>query len=237
MVITRAEAKRRGLKRYFTGKPCKHGHVAERLLINGSCCECCRLKTAKFREENPELARKKYREWKAQNPEKAKAATAAWRECNPDKVLQHAKNGYAKHRVKRLAWQAVYNARNKEHVLARIKKWRNEHPQNVKKNNRTWYLNHPDIARAGSARGAARRRNAVGSFSATDIKRIYDVQFGKCAYCREALNKCFDIDHIVPLIRGGTSWPANIQLCCEPCNQRKAGHDPIVFAQSLGRLL
>ena len=28
-IISHAEAKAQGLKRYFTGKPCKHGHVAE----------------------------------------------------------------------------------------------------------------------------------------------------------------------------------------------------------------
>jgi hypothetical protein len=30
MAIGRDEAKALGLKRFFTGKPCKHGHVAER---------------------------------------------------------------------------------------------------------------------------------------------------------------------------------------------------------------
>jgi hypothetical protein len=29
-IISRAEAKARGLTRYFTGKPCKYGHIAER---------------------------------------------------------------------------------------------------------------------------------------------------------------------------------------------------------------
>jgi hypothetical protein len=40
MIITRAEAKARGLKRYFTGKPCgSRGHVAERY-ISGACVTC-----------------------------------------------------------------------------------------------------------------------------------------------------------------------------------------------------
>ena len=39
-IITRAEAKALGLKRYFTGKPCKHEHVAERQVSNGKCVEC-----------------------------------------------------------------------------------------------------------------------------------------------------------------------------------------------------
>lgn len=37
---SRSEALRLGLTRYFTGKPCKHGHIAERLSSCGRCCEC-----------------------------------------------------------------------------------------------------------------------------------------------------------------------------------------------------
>lgn len=33
-----------GLKRYFTGKPCKHGHITERQVKSRVCCECNRLR-------------------------------------------------------------------------------------------------------------------------------------------------------------------------------------------------
>jgi hypothetical protein len=39
-IIARSEAKAKGLKRYFTGKPCKHGHVSERYVVAWHCCEC-----------------------------------------------------------------------------------------------------------------------------------------------------------------------------------------------------
>ena len=42
-IITRKEAKAQGLPRYFTGKPCKHGHIAERQTSKGVCEECHRL--------------------------------------------------------------------------------------------------------------------------------------------------------------------------------------------------
>jgi hypothetical protein len=43
-IITRKEAKEAGLTRYFTGKPCIHGHVAPRLVSNKTCIECDRLR-------------------------------------------------------------------------------------------------------------------------------------------------------------------------------------------------
>jgi hypothetical protein len=42
-IITRREARDRGLAKYMTGKPCKHGHVGERRTDTGNCVECQRL--------------------------------------------------------------------------------------------------------------------------------------------------------------------------------------------------
>lgn len=41
--ITRKEALEQGLPRYFTGKPCKHGHVCERIVRNWGCVECNKI--------------------------------------------------------------------------------------------------------------------------------------------------------------------------------------------------
>jgi hypothetical protein len=40
-IITKAEAKAAGLTRYFTGKPCRRGHMSDRG-IDGACIECRR---------------------------------------------------------------------------------------------------------------------------------------------------------------------------------------------------
>ncbi len=39
-IITRKDAVALRLVRYFTGKPCKHGHVGERRTDTGNCIEC-----------------------------------------------------------------------------------------------------------------------------------------------------------------------------------------------------
>lgn len=39
-IVSRAEAVSLGLKRYFTGKPCKNGHIAERALPSSNCVVC-----------------------------------------------------------------------------------------------------------------------------------------------------------------------------------------------------
>lgn len=46
LIIDRKDAAARELVRYFTGKPCIAGHVAERYTRNGGCVECVKAKVA-----------------------------------------------------------------------------------------------------------------------------------------------------------------------------------------------
>ena len=92
---TRADAKARGLKRYFTGKPCKHGHVTFRLTSNGVCNECAASRLDAWRSENAERikgwkrdyyaanatsVREYAKKWRTENLDRANASMAAWRE-------------------------------------------------------------------------------------------------------------------------------------------------------------
>lgn len=40
LIISRKAAFEMGLRRFYTGIPCKHGHVAERFVVNGGCTAC-----------------------------------------------------------------------------------------------------------------------------------------------------------------------------------------------------
>lgn len=101
---TRAEAKATGAKYYFTGEPCKHGHVAPRK-TKGACVECLKAEWAKgnearaeyFREYNKSKAgQKAKREYYEKNrstviakaasrsPEERRAARNRHKAANPD---------------------------------------------------------------------------------------------------------------------------------------------------------
>jgi hypothetical protein len=59
-VISRKEARAQGLKRYFTGKPCKHGHICERITSTWACLACVRRRYAAQRKERREYHRRYY---------------------------------------------------------------------------------------------------------------------------------------------------------------------------------
>jgi len=66
-IITREEALKRGLTRYFTGEPCKHGHMAERY-TKSSNCVVCRSQTRKAQyDKDPERERQRVKRWHEEN--------------------------------------------------------------------------------------------------------------------------------------------------------------------------
>lgn len=113
----RFEALQNGEGRYLAEKPCKRGHLSERMTSTGTCIECRQIKAKEryhadpqkavskvqyYYQKNAELIKEKRRQRYAENPEKEMAISrirvAEWRAANPDKVKQQAplKRAYAK---------------------------------------------------------------------------------------------------------------------------------------------
>ena len=80
-LISHKEAKRRGLTRYFTGKPCKRGHISERRINNHTCIKCVRETSkgyqARYCAKNYLLLREKAKQRRLLHLEKARARTLA----------------------------------------------------------------------------------------------------------------------------------------------------------------
>ena len=71
----RAKAISEGKSKYFTGRPCKYGHVAERR-VNGGACTVCEAE--------------RHNKWKAENPDKMQTALIKYREANREALNQKA---------------------------------------------------------------------------------------------------------------------------------------------------
>jgi hypothetical protein len=84
-VISHKDAKAAGLKRYFTGKPCKRGHVAERFVSSADCTECNLERLRARKKTNPEKVRAWRRAQYKANADKERALIRAWQKANPDK--------------------------------------------------------------------------------------------------------------------------------------------------------
>jgi len=74
-IITGKEAVKSGLKRYFTGKPCKHGHISERYL-DRRCAACDKSRGEKSRKKDSAKATERACKWQKDNPEKANLSSS-----------------------------------------------------------------------------------------------------------------------------------------------------------------
>lgn len=196
---SRGEARLTKSRFYFTGLPCKNGHIAIRHIVDGGC-KTCKYERDKFRRlSDPEAACERVKRHYSQNSEKIRAR-------------------------RRAHHHATYPEREDFRVAAQERV-------------RAWAKANPDRARANHRNGKARRRNVLGLHTAEDVARIFKMQRGRCAYCRQQLPSKFEVDHIQPIAKGGTNDARNIQLSCGKCNREKAAKDPITYAQMLGRLI
>jgi hypothetical protein len=201
-IVSRQEAIEQGLKKYFTGKPCKHGHISERHL-DASCVTCkqeehirnkarkaaydkqYREKTkesraeyqANYREKHKEELSEKRKEYRNQNKEKLAARDKNYHQLNRDKALQQRKEHYQQ---------------NKEDYLERVAK-----------------------------RRAIKLQATPGWYDSRAVKKLI-VQSRKLS---ELKNIQHNVDHIVPLNSDfvcGLHWHGNMQILTQAENFSKS---------------
>ena len=187
------------------------------------------------------------------NRNRIKAKSQAWRVANKDRHLANARNWYARNPERVNERPKAWAATNKERAAVkrriRERRYRDESPEEFRAYQRKWYAEHikerrvkKKAWRASNPTGAklskARRKGAlVGHFTNDDIIKIRALQKDRCAYCRRALKEGGEVDHIIPISKGGANYPCNLQLTCKPCNASKQDADPIAFARRLGKVL
>lgn len=114
VIISRSEAKQKGLKRYFTGKPCAHGHLCERYTSAQTCVQC-----VSERGKRPETVERqaKYRET---NKEKIKALGVEYRHSNRARLKQKTKehNDRRKGTPAWVAHRKAWYQKNRERINA-----------------------------------------------------------------------------------------------------------------------
>lgn len=207
--IARQEAKALGLRHYFTGDPCRDGHVAVRFVVNGWCKTCAAAESRKARARDPVRVRANNKKWRTANPDKVAAAAKRWNAANPERLRARRSAAAQRHKDQRRISQ------------------------------RAWRLKSQDRHQASNRLRRARLAGSDGAFTAADIVALRDRQRNKCTNCLRSFGRkpTYHIDHIVPVSRGGSNRITNIQLLCPGCNLRKRAKDPVQFARENGRLL
>jgi hypothetical protein len=167
VVITRADALAAGLTRFFTGKPCKHGHLSERTSANGGCIACNAITAvALYHAETPEQRaernertkvwkdahrdqvraegraysqahREQANAWKAANRDKLNAAERESRLRDPETHKARTARYLATDKAK--AVRQAYYVANVETIKRRVKDWAEQNPDRILENRKKHY--------------------------------------------------------------------------------------------------
>lgn len=68
-----------GLPQYFTGKPCKFGHVSERATRTGNCIECNRIASLAHYAAHPDRRKESRLKYESANKPLIRSLKACWR--------------------------------------------------------------------------------------------------------------------------------------------------------------
>ena len=183
--------------------------------------------------KTPEQKAKKaayMREYYHANKAKAIALVTRYREANKEKIKAKKKC------LKRTPAQrkAEYQ-KNAEKIKARSKAWCAANPDRKTAASRKYYSEN----KASYISNARKRRHSlIGTFNQKEIDAIYAAQHGNCAGCAKPFtaSRKYEMDHVMPVSKGGLNTADSIQLLCKPCNRRKFTMLPDQWAASLGKL-
>jgi 5-methylcytosine-specific restriction endonuclease McrA len=129
--------------------------------------------------------------------------------------------------------QNAWGNRNPEKKNASTARWKKKGD-----NAQAWRKKYPDKSRSHVRNRRAKRKGNGGTHTAKDIAEIHKSQRNRCAYCRISfVGRDSHVDHIVPIVRGGSNHRSNLQILCAPCNRSKGSKDPLDFMRLGGFLL
>ncbi len=199
--------------------------------------------------------------------EKEKEQARKWYLANSEKVRARSKARYNEKKAEILEQGKEYRQRNKDKIQARnanryknnsdvLKKrsaaWRKNNPERYKElaarkylkdiekskaDRKKWRTENKPKQRIYSHNRRARVSQNGGTLSVGLADRLFKLQQGKCACCGHALGDDYQLDHRMPVLRGGANEDWNMQLLRKRCNIQKHSKDPIDFMQSRGFLL
>ena len=180
-IISKDEAISQGLTSYFTGNPCKKGHVSPRSTKESRCIQC-RSEQAKARyKKNPEKFREKRRNYYIENQDKERERRAKHNRENRESIRERDRDRYRSDPEKFKKRSREWSRKNKEKVRAYNKfyrelnrdyyvEWRKKNKEKTRSYSRAWSARNPEKLKDVQKRSAA--KNPLPKFIRNSLKRI-----------------------------------------------------------------
>jgi 5-methylcytosine-specific restriction endonuclease McrA len=178
-----------------------------------------------YRITHREERRAEKRQYRLANPEKRQAEQRRW-------YVKHLEEQREKNRIRSRLWRHEhpkqkraqlhrYYLKHPEKKRVYAHRWRLKNGEKYRVYARKWATNNPDAVASARHRYRVRKRGN-GYVEKFRRSEIFKRDGGRCQYCGVVVTEhAWDLDHIIPLSRGGNHSRSNVVVACVPCNRRK----------------
>jgi 5-methylcytosine-specific restriction endonuclease McrA len=174
-----------------------HKHKLMKDGCANDCKDCSRRRASEWRIKNPERASARKKSWGERNKEWVAAKKREWERNNREKKNR-------RQRERRLA--DIDEARKKQTALRQA--WRKKHPEKDAE-----YTHNRRFLVLGNG----------GNIAAQEWKALKEFYNHTClCFGKQEPEIKLTLDHVTPLILGGTNTIDNVQPLCQSCNSRKS---------------
>jgi 5-methylcytosine-specific restriction endonuclease McrA len=144
-----------------------------------------------------------------------------------DCISSYRKKYYSEHQEKARQNALVWNKNNRERKNSYLRIWKKKNREQVNLKNRIYYQQNPVKFRdKANKRRLIIKQTADGTVTMKTLEGLYSQQNYKCNECGTDISLKRDMDHIIPLSRGGLHTISNIQWLCVECSRRKGNKLP-----------
>lgn len=165
------------------------------------------------------------KQYKADNKDAISEQRRSYREKNKEQIAEYMSE-----------YRPAYREKNKAKLSLKSTEWARINSERAKSIRAESRKKHAETSRSITRNRRARIRNSTGVHKPSDIKKIMEMQRGKCACCKNDVKKKYHVDHIEAIANGGSNDPLNLQILCPTCNISKGARNPVEFMQSRGYL-
>lgn len=186
---------------------------------------------------NKEKFSNRNKEYRQKNDEILKEKSMNYRNNNKESIAKTNSEYYQNNKRIVSFRQKEYYEKNKDIINIKHKDYAIKNKDKLDEYRKIYRKTPMGVASSKNKQHKRRAHKKQGDIKTKELLKLQ--QNAKvCYWCNESLKgRVVHVDHYDPISKGGLHTLSNLVVTCQSCNNKKHAKDPLIFANSIGKLL